>query len=77
MIEILSPSRVNARRDLQIKRELYKIDGVPEYWAIKPLEKEIEVFKPGKENKVYTENETLKTSFLPKFKFSVKQLFAG
>ncbi len=77
VIEILSPGRVNARRDLQIKRELYEIFGVPEYWAVKPQEKEIEVFQPGKESKIYTENEFLKTAFLPKFKFKIKQLFAN
>ena len=77
VIEILSPGRVNARRDLQIKRELYEIYNVPEYWAVKPQEKEIEVFKLGKESKVYGEMETVETSLLPKFKLSVKQLFAN
>ncbi len=75
VIEILSPGRVNARRDLQIKRELYEIYGVPEYWAIKPQEKEIEVFRAGKESKIYAESDLLKSSFLPKFKLSVKKLF--
>ena len=77
VIEILSPGRVNARRDLQIKRELYEIFGVPEYWVIKPQEKEIEVFQPGKASKIYTENEFLKTTVLPKFKLKIKQLFAN
>ena len=76
VIEILSPGRVNARRDLQIKREFYEIYNVPEYWAIKPQEKQIEVFKPGKESRIYAENETLESSFLPKFKLSVSKLFA-
>ena len=77
VIEILSPGRVNARRDLQIKRELYEMFGVPEYWVIKPQEKEIEVFQLGKESRVFTENEILKTTFLPKFKLKIKQLFAN
>ncbi|MCY7375230.1 MAG: Uma2 family endonuclease [Pyrinomonadaceae bacterium] len=77
VIEILSPGRVNARRDLQIKRELYEIYGVPEYWAVKPPEKEIEVFKLGRESEIYAENATLETAFLPKFKLSVNQLFAN
>ncbi len=77
VIEILSPGRVNARRDLQIKRELYEIYGIPEYWAIKPQEKEIEVFKVGKASRIYAENETMETSLLPKFKLSVKNLFAN
>ena len=77
VIEILSPGRVNARRDLQIKRELYEIYNVPEYWVVKPQEKEIEVFKLGKESEIYTANQTLETSFLPKFKLAIKRLFAG
>lgn len=77
VIEILSPGRVNARRDLQIKRELYEMFGVPEYWVIKPQEKEIEVFQLGKPSKIYTEKEILKTDFLPKFKLKIKQLFAN
>ena len=76
VIEILSPGRVNARRDLQIKRELYDIYGVREYWAIKPPEKEIEVFKLGGESRIYAKDETVKSSFLPKFKLSVRNLFA-
>ena len=76
VIEILSPGRVNARRDLQIKRELYEIFGVPEYWVVKPLEKEIEVFKLGKESKIYTENKILETPHLPKFKLKIKNLLA-
>lgn len=75
VIEILSPGRVNARRDLQIKRELYEIFGVPEYWAVKPQQREIEVFRLGKGSEVYTENQILTTSFLPKFKLKIKQLF--
>ena len=77
VIEILSPGRVNARRDLQIKRELYEIYQVPEYWVVKPLEKEIEVFAPGKIAKIYTENELLKTNLLPDFELNIKKLFAS
>jgi len=76
VIEILSPGRVNARRDLQIKRELYEIFQVPEYWAVKTQQKEIEVFRLGKGSEIYTENQILTTSFLPKFKLKIKQLFA-
>jgi Uma2 family endonuclease len=76
VIEILSPGRVNARRDLQIKRELYEIYNVPEYWVIKPQEKEIEVFRAGKSGEIFRENETLKTAVLPKFKLNIKKLFA-
>lgn len=77
VIEILSPGRVNARRDLQIKRELYEIYDVPEYWVVKPQEKEIEVFEPEKASRVYQGNESVTSRALPKFKFKLKQLFAA
>jgi len=50
---------------------------VPEYWVVKPQEKEIEVFESGKPIRVYVENEFLNSRFLPKFKLKIKQLFAG
>lgn len=79
VIEILSPGRVNARRDLQIKRELYEIFKVPEYWVVNPFEKQIIVFRYGKEGlkqaKIYEHNETLETPVLPKFKLKIKNLF--
>ena len=54
-----------------------KFTAFPNNRAVKPPEMEIEVFKPGKEGQIYAENKTVKTNFLPKFKLSVKQLFAG
>jgi Uma2 family endonuclease len=77
VIEILSPGRVNARRDLQIKRELYEIFAVPEYWVIKPEQKEIEVFRIGEDERIYSENDVLKSTLLPKFKLKIKNLFAN
>lgn len=76
VIEILSPGRVNARRDLQIKRELYEIYRVPEHWVVNPFEKEIVVFRYGdeglKQAKIYRENEIIETPVLPKFKLKIK-----
>ncbi len=81
VIEILSPGRANARRDLQIKRELYEIYEVPEYWVIDPFEKEMNVFQREsgklKQTKIFTENENLTTENLPKFKLKLKELFSN
>lgn len=81
VIEILSPGKANARRDLQVKRELYEIYKVPEYWVINPFEKEINVFQREsgklKQMKTFTENENLTTINLPKFKLQLKELFAN
>jgi Uma2 family endonuclease len=80
VIEILSPGRVNARRDLQIKRELYEFFGVEEYWVIKPLEKEIDIFrrtKKGlKQSETFAGNDLLTSALLPKFKLKPEKLFA-
>lgn len=79
VIEILSPGKANARRDLQIKRELFEIYKVPEYWVVNPFEKEISVFefadKQLKLTKNYQENEKLKTDRLPDFQLNLKKLF--
>lgn len=79
IIEILSPGKANARRDLQVKRELFEIYKVPEYWVVNPFEKEISVFKFAenqlKLTKNYKENENLETDKLPDFQLNLKKLF--
>lgn len=81
VIEILSPGKANARRDLQVKRELFEIYEVPEYWVVDSFEKKIIVFQRRNgellQNKIYTEKDSLKTEFLPKFKLDIKKLFAN
>lgn len=80
VVEILSPGRVNARRDLQIKRELYEFFGVEEYWVVKPSEKEIEVFRRAteglKQSEIFAANRVLSSALLPKFKLKPEKLFA-
>ncbi len=80
VIEILSPGRVNARRDLNIKRELYEFFGVQEYWVVKPQEKQVETFRRGKEglteSRIFEQNDTLSSPILPKFKLKIRNLFA-
>ncbi|CAN5711358.1 Uma2 family endonuclease [soil metagenome] len=79
VIEILSPGRANARRDLQIKRELYEIYQVPEYWVVDPFEKEISVFRfeKGELKKagLFKENDILTTKTMPSFEISISELF--
>lgn len=80
VIEILSPGKANARRDLEIKRELFEIYKVPEYWVVNPFEKEITVFKYKngelKKTKTFRKNERLKTKVLPEFSLDIGKLFA-
>lgn len=81
VIEILSPGRANARRDLQVKRELYEIYEVPEYWIVDPFKKRIVVFRREenqlKESDVYGENEVLETTVLSELKLDITKLFGN
>lgn len=79
MLEQVSATKTTQyvfRSSEEEKRELYEIFQAPEYWAVKPQQKEIEVFAPGRESKIYAANERLETTLLPKFKLKIKQLFA-
>ncbi|CAN5558670.1 Uma2 family endonuclease [soil metagenome] len=79
VVEILSPGRANARRDLQIKRELYEMYEVEEYWVVNPFDKEVSVFKRDKSKlkqaKIYKGDEELATKVLTNFKLNIKKLF--
>lgn len=81
VIEILSPGRANARRDLQIKRELYEIYQVPEYWVVDPFEKAISVFRfekgQLKKTGLFRENEILTTETMPSFEINISGLFGN
>ncbi len=81
VIEILSPGKANARRDLQIKRELYEIYHVPEYWVIDPFEKEVSVFRyeKGELQKagLFKANEKLTTPILPTLEINISDLFGN
>jgi hypothetical protein len=76
VIEILSPGRVNARRDLQIKRELYEFI-MCRILGRKAAAKGNRSFQDRTGERDYTENKFLETSFLPKFKLKIKQLFVS
>ena len=81
VIEILSPGKANAKRDLQIKRELFEIYKVPKYWVVNPFEKEVSVFKFAENKlklvKIYAENEILETDDLPDFQLNLEKLFGN
>ena len=42
LVEVLSPS--NPEQDLEVKRDVYAQAGVPEYWIIRPAERDVLVF---------------------------------
>ncbi len=81
VIEILAPGKANAKHDLQIKRELFEIYKVPEYWVVNPFEKEVSVFKFAENElklvKTYAESEILETDDLPDFQLNLEKLFGN
>jgi Uma2 family endonuclease len=78
IIEILSPGSENAKRDRQIKRQLYRKYGVQEYWIVDPESQTIEIYRSPKFNraKILSIGDTLTTTLLPKFRCPVRELFA-
>jgi Uma2 family endonuclease len=81
LIEILSPS--NPEQDLELKRDAYARAGVPEYWIIRPAERDALVLSyPDAGLGIYTRVDTvvsngdLVSPTLP-FRVSVASFFAG
>lgn len=54
LVEIVSPGKKNAQRDLVEKFRLYEQFGVTEYWIVKPYVEEIELYhlRDGKYEKI-------------------------
>jgi Uma2 family endonuclease len=77
VVEILSPS--TAKRDLEIKRQLYSTYGVREYWSIDPEARSIDVLTHqghGLENwHNFTADGTLSSPVLPGWRIDLAQIF--
>lgn len=58
LVEVLSPS--NSEQDLEVKRDAYARAGVPEYWVIRPAERDALIFsQPDLALSLYRRVETL------------------
>jgi len=80
-IEIVSPGKENARRDREVKRQVYGKHGVEEYWIADPEKHALEIYR--------LENQTLKlvatlvdedeiiTPILPGFSCKAHQIFGN
>lgn len=78
-IEIVSPGKENARRDREVKRQVYAKHGVKEYWIADPEKRALEIYR--------LEEQTLKlvatlagedkvtTPILPGFSCHAQQIF--
>jgi Uma2 family endonuclease len=80
IVEIVSPGEKNSERDREIKRQLYSIRGVREYWIVDPELRAIELYQRQDYALVLTavlhEGDNLTSPLLPGFSCSVTDIFA-
>ncbi|HBQ97362.1 MAG: Uma2 family endonuclease [Roseofilum sp. Belize BBD 4] len=71
VIEVLSKSEKDKKRDKETKLKLYSVEGVQEYWIVNYQQREIEIYRRNQGNleKVATlfEQDTLTSPLLPDF----------
>jgi Uma2 family endonuclease len=79
VIEIVSPGKENARRDREVKRQVYGKHSVKEYWIADPLNRSLEIYRLKRHNLALAETlmdeDNLTSSVLPGFKCQVRQIF--
>ena len=81
VIEILSPGASNERRDRHVKRNLYSVRGVHEYWIVDPESRSIELYRKRKEGGLeiaanLQSGDEVTSSVLPDFRLAVELVFA-
>lgn len=79
VIEVLSPGKANVERDRDIKLDLYRRQGVAEYWIVDRFQRQVEAYRSvdGGLNvaQVYTAEDTLTSPLLPGCACAVARLF--
>ena len=79
VIEIVSPGKENARRDREVKRQVYGKHGVKEYWIADPVNKSLEIYRLKRRNLALAETlmdeDDVTSSVLPGFKCKARQFF--
>ncbi len=79
VIEIVSPGKENARRDREVKRQVYGKHGVKEYWIADPLNRSLEIYRLKSQTLALAETlmdeDEITSSVLPGFKCQARQIF--
>lgn len=79
VIEIVSPGKENARRDREVKRQVYGKHGVKEYWIADPEQHALEVYRLEKRAlklvATLRNEDEVTTPLLPGFRCQVSQIF--
>ena len=79
IIEIVSPGKENARRDREVKRQVFGKHGVKEYWIADPEASTLEIYRLAKRTlklvATLTDEDEITTPILPGFNCKVNQIF--
>ena len=79
IVEVLSPGDRNEQRDREVKRKLYSLHGVQEYWIVSWQLKTIEVYRRKNTQlqliSTFLVGDTLTSPLLPGFRLSIDRIF--
>ncbi|HEU0144939.1 MAG TPA: Uma2 family endonuclease [Nitrososphaera sp.] len=79
IIEIVSPGKENARRDREVKRQIFGKHGVKEYWIADPEARNLEIYRLAKRTlklvATLADEDEIITAILPGFSCKVNQIF--
>jgi Uma2 family endonuclease len=79
VVEVLSSTQQDQRRDRELKLKLYSNQGVQEYWIFDPMQRKVEIYR--RENarlqRVQTlfEQDRLTSPLLPEFSCPINQIY--
>jgi len=80
IVEVVSPGEKNSERDRGLKRQLYSVRGVREYWVVDPELRTIEVHRRQETSLVLAatlhEGDTLTSPMFPGLSCPVAEIFA-
>lgn len=79
VVEIVSPGKENARRDREVKRQVYGRHGVKEYWIADPERRTLEIYRLQRRTlklvATLTDEDNVTSPILPSFSCHASQIF--
>ncbi|PPT06642.1 Protein of unknown function DUF820 [Geitlerinema sp. FC II] len=79
IVEVLSPGELNERRDKEVKRKLYSLHGVREYWIVSWQRQMLEVYRRSEAQLSRVETlfvgDILSSPLLPGFSTAISEIF--
>ena len=79
VIEVVSPGANNHRRDYIDKRNQYEWLGIPEYWIVDPILKQVTVLvltEDGYDETVFKSSEQVRSTVLPEWTLTAEEMLA-